>query len=117
MALIWHNFKEPKREWTNVNKSKFAQHCRTVYLNAGRDIQTVQDIKNCLLYVKGVKNLNVSIVEIDSSQNELKAQNVENISHYHSVEFQGSKIRFWNYSSVGNGKSIDIKPFTFDLIQ
>ena len=40
----------------------------------------------------------------------MKAQNVENISHYHSVEFQGSKIRFGNYYSVGNGISVDIKP-------
>lgn len=40
----------------------------------------------------------------------MKAQNVEKLSDYHSVELQGSKIRFWNYYSVGNGISVDIKP-------
>ena len=33
-----------------------AQLCRTVYINAGHNIQTAEDIKNSLLYNDGVKN-------------------------------------------------------------
>ena len=36
--------------------------------------------------MRGVKNSKVSVIEIDSSQNELETQSIENISHYHSVE-------------------------------
>ena len=46
--------------------------------------------------MNGVKNAKVSLVEIDSSQ---KIVN----SNYHSAEFEGNKIRFWNYYSVGEG--------------
>ena len=62
-------------------ESAVAQHCRTVYLNAGHDIQTVQDVKNSLLFMRGVKNSKVSVIEIESSQNELETQSIENISH------------------------------------
>ena len=80
MILMSH-----KEGRTNV---RVAQHCRTIYLNAGHDIQTVQDVKNSLLFIRGVKISKVSFIEIDSSQNELDTQSIENISHYHSVEFQ-----------------------------
>ena len=109
MILMNHRW-----ERTNVTESSVTQPCRTVYLNAGHDIQTVQNIKISLLYMKGVKTSKVPVVEIDSLQNELKAQNGENISHYHSVEFQGSKIRFLNYYySVGNSIYLDIKSVKF----
>ena len=65
MVLIGH---EEGR--TNVTReSAVAQHCRSVYLNAGHDIQTGQDVKNSLLFMRGVKSSKVSIIEIDSSQN------------------------------------------------
>ena len=46
----------------------------TVYINAGHNIQTAEDIEKSLLYMNEVKNAKVSIVEIDSSVNEIKSQ-------------------------------------------
>ena len=63
--------------------------------------------------MRGVKNSKVSLIEIDSSQNELETQSIENISHYHSVEFQDNTIRFWNYYQVESGIPVDIKPVKF----
>ena len=63
--------------------------------------------------MRGVKNSKVSVIEIDSSQNELETQSIENISHYHSVEFQDNTIRFWNYYQVGSGIPVDINPVKF----
>ena len=63
--------------------------------------------------MRGVKNSKVSVIETDSSQNELETQSIENISHYHSVEFQDNTIRFWNYYQVGSGIPVDIKTVKF----
>ena len=114
LTLIRHDFNEPQRGKDQCDReSAVAQHCRTVYLNAGHDIQTVQDVKNSLLFMRGVKNSKVSVIETDSSQNELETQSIENISHYHSVEFQDNTIRFWNYYQVESGIPADIKPVKF----
>ena len=103
-SLIKHDFNKPQkdkdqRDW----ESAVAQHCRTVYINAGHNIQTAEDIKNSSLHMNGVKNAKVSIVEIDSSVNETKSQIIDNISNYHSAEFEDNKNCFWNYYSVGKG--------------
>ena len=74
-SLIKHDFNDP---WEGKDQcdgdSAVAQHWRTVYVNAGHDIQTIEDIKNSL---DGVKNAKVSIVEIDSSVNEIKSQKID----------------------------------------
>ena len=114
LTLICHDFNEPQRGKDQCDReSAVAQHCRTVYLNAAHDIQTVKDVKNSLLFMRGVKNSEVSLIEIDSSQNELKSQSIENISDYHSVDFEDNTISFWNYYQVGSGIPVDIKPVNF----
>ena len=59
--------------------------------------------------MNGVKNAKVSVVEIDSSVNEIKSQKTDNVSNYHSAEFEDNKIRFWNYYSVGKGILVEKK--------
>ena len=113
-SLIKHDFNEPQKGKDQCDRqSAVAQHCRTVYINAGHNIQTVEDIENSLLYTNGVKNAKVSIVEINSSVNEIKSQKTDNISNYHSAEFEDNKICFWNYYSVGKGIVVEKKPFEF----
>ena len=53
--------------------------------------------------MNGLKNAKVSFVQIDSSANEIKSQKIDNISNYHSAEFEDNNIRFWNYYFVGKG--------------
>ena len=59
--------------------------------------------------MNGVKNAKVSIVEIDSSVNEIKSQKIDNISNYHSAELKDNTNRFWNYYSVGKGIVVEKK--------
>ena len=59
--------------------------------------------------MNGLKNAKVSFVEIDSSVNEIKSQRIDNISNYHSAEFEDNKIRFWNYYFVGKGIIVEKK--------
>ena len=85
-SFVKHDFNEPQNGKDHCDReSAVAQHCRTVYINAGHNIQTVEDIKNSLLYMNWVKNAKVSVVEIDSSVNEIKSQKNYNISNYHSA--------------------------------
>ena len=63
--------------------------------------------------MRAVKNSEVSVIEIDSSQNELETQSIENISDYHSVDFEDNTISFWNYYQVGSDTPVDIKPVNF----
>ena len=65
------------------------------------------------MYLNGVKNAKVSIVEIDSSVNEIKSQKIDNISNYHSIQFENDKILFWNYYSVGKGIVVEKKCVEF----
>ena len=114
LTLIRHDFNELQRgkdQWDR--ESAVAQHCSTIYLNASHDIQIVQDVKNSLLFMRAVKNSEVSVIEIDSSQNELETQSIENISDYHSVDFEDNTISFWNYYQVGSDTPVDIKPVNF----
>ena len=73
----------------------------------------VEDIENSLLYMNGVKNTKISIVEIDSSVNEIKSQKIDNISNYHFAKFEDNKIHFLNYYSVGKGIVVEKKPVEF----
>ena len=110
LTLIRHDFNELQRGKDQGDReSAVAQHGRTVYLNAGHDIQIVQDVKNSLFFMRAVKNSEVSVIEIDSSQNELETQSIENISDYHSVDFEDNTISFWNYYQVGSDIPVDIK--------
>ena len=46
LNLKRHDFNEPQNGKDQSNReSAKAQHCRTVYLNAGNDIQLVEDVK------------------------------------------------------------------------
>ena len=75
-----HDFNEPQKGKDQCDReSAVPQHCRTVYISAGHNIQTVEDIENSLPYMNAVKNATVSIVEIDSSVNEIKSQKIDNI--------------------------------------
>ena len=65
------------------------------------------------MYTNGVKNAKVSIVEIDSSVNQIKSQKTDNISNYHSAEFEDNKIRFWNCYSSGKGILVEKKCVEF----
>ena len=107
-SLIKHDFNEPQKGKDQCDReSTVVQHCKTVYINAGNNIQTVEDINNewawmeLNIYMNGVKNAKVYIADIDSSVNEIKSQKIENIFNYHSAEFEDNKICFWNYYSVG----------------
>ena len=82
LTLIRNDFNEPQRGKDHCDREyAVAQHCWTVYLNPSHDIQTVQDVNNSFLFMTGVKNFKVSVIEIESSQNELETQSIENISH------------------------------------
>ena len=73
-SLIKHDFNEPQKGKRQCDReSAVVQHFRIVYINAGDNIQTVEDIKNSLLHMNGVKNAKVSVVEIDSTANEIKS--------------------------------------------
>ena len=73
-SLIKHDFNEPQKGKRQCDReSAVVQHFRIVYINAGDNIQTVEDIKNSLLHMNGVKNGKVSVVEIDSSVNKIKS--------------------------------------------
>ena len=104
-SFVKHDFNESQNGKDHCDReSAVAQHCRTVYINAGHNIQTVEDIKNSLLYMNWVKNAKVSVVEIDSSVNEIKSQKNYNISNYHSAG---------NYDSVGKGIVVEKKCVEF----
>ena len=45
-SLVKHDFKEPQKDKYQCDgESAVAQHCKTVYINAGHNIQTVKDKK------------------------------------------------------------------------
>ena len=115
-SLIKHDFNEPQKGKDQCDReSAVAQHCRTVYqwkVSVEDIIKSVEDIKNSLLYINGVKNAKVSIAGIDSSVNEIKTQKID-ISNFHSAEFEDNKICLWNYFSVGKGTVIEKKPAEF----
>ena len=61
------------------------------------------------MYINGVKKAKNYIVEIDSPVNEINSQKIDNISNYHSTDFEDNKIRFWNYYSDGEGIVVEKK--------
>ena len=69
--------------------------------------------KTSLLYMGGVKNAKVAVVTINDSINHVNAQSIENISNYHSAEFQDDKIKFWNFFEIGLGKEVSMKEVDF----
>ena len=113
-SLIKHDLNEPQKGKDQCDReSAVAQHCRTVYINARHNIQAVENMKNRILYMNGVKNAKIYIVEIDSSVNEIESQKIDNISNYYSAELEDNKICFWNYYSIGKGMVVEKKCVEF----
>ncbi|GBM70426.1 hypothetical protein AVEN_154425-1 [Araneus ventricosus] len=82
-------------------KAANAHHCRTVYLNSGKNISNTSELKESLLYMGGVRNSEVSVIEINNSNTHYTFQIIQNISTYHSAEV-------WQYFGIGPGKDISL---------
>ena len=97
LNLTQHDFNEPQCGKDQCDKkSAKAQLCRTIYLNGGHDIQSVEYVQANFHSTRGMKNTKVSVVSIDKNKNSLEAQKIENISKYHSAQFKEYKIVLWN---------------------
>ena len=69
-------------------------------------METAEELMQSLLYMGGVKCSKVSIVEVHNKHTSLLCNKIENISNYHSIQFEDKVMRLWNYYEIGEGKPI-----------
>ena len=76
-----------------------------VFVDAGNELMTAEDIYTALHHGKGIQNADVAVVSIDSGASILSGQSpIQNISNYHSFQFFPDQMLMWRYFQVGKGK-------------
>ncbi|GBL88602.1 hypothetical protein AVEN_260219-1 [Araneus ventricosus] len=87
MKLLRHDYKDPQLGEDQCDRETAnAQYCRTAYLSSGKNISNASELKESLLYMGGVRNFKVSVIEINNSNIHCTFQIIQNISTYHSAE-------------------------------
>ncbi|GBL87297.1 hypothetical protein AVEN_140057-1 [Araneus ventricosus] len=96
MKLLRHDYKEPQLGEDQCDRETAnAQHCRTAYLSSGKNISNASELKESLLYMGGVRNFKVSVIEINNSNIHCTFQIIQNISTYHSAEATYTRLKVW----------------------
>ena len=70
---------------------------KSLFVDAGNDITTANDIYKKLQYEFGLKNASVGVIEYDNSATILPASKIQKISQYHSFQFSDAVIQMWRY--------------------
>ncbi|GBM99748.1 hypothetical protein AVEN_106632-1 [Araneus ventricosus] len=78
------------------------------YLNSGKNISNASELKESLLYMGGVRNSKVSVIEINNSNTHYTFQIIQNISTYHSAEATDTGLKVWQYFGIDPGKDISL---------
>lgn len=73
------------------------------FVDSGNDLITAEDIYKAMHYGYGVKNAEVSVVEIDKMSTSIDGPKIKNISNFHSIEFNETSMTMWRYFNIGKG--------------
>jgi len=76
-----------------------------IYLNAGNDIETPEQMKDAILYSCGVSGVNVALCESVQVPTVLSSK-IEGISELSNVEYKEEGLLVWRAYGIGDGKPI-----------
>jgi hypothetical protein len=63
------------------------------FVDAGNDILSADDLKQALMYGKGLKNTNVGVAVINSDQSKINGIKIAKVSQFHSISFEKDHMR------------------------
>ena len=81
-----------------------------IYLNAGHDISTPEQMCEAMLSSDGIPSLNVILC--GSVKGEVPAYKIDGISLLSNIEYSTQGIRAWRAYGIGEGKIVKPKPAT-----
>ena len=86
------------------------------YLNSGHDIITAEDIKKGILYLGGPADTKVSVIEINKNDCHIVDSKIPSfkIQSFHSIAFTDEVMTFWQYYSIGIGKTLPFSGIEFE---
>ena len=76
-----------------------------IYLNAGNDIETPEQIRDAILSSGGVPDVNVALCETVQAQTVLSSK-IEGISRLSNVEYKEEGLLVWRAYGIGDSKLI-----------
>jgi len=99
------DFSEPQRGKDQADRDiAVAKSCLKAYTNRGGNLLNAISIKNGLDESFGkLSGSKTSVIIIDESKCILPKVKIEGITKYHSVEFCGDSVTFWQYFRIGSG--------------
>ena len=104
IKLLRYDYNEPccsKDQWDRESAT-----AKSLFVDAGNDATTANEIYKKLQYEFGLKNASVGEIEYDNSATILPASKIQKISQYHSFQFSDAGIQMWRYFQVGEGENI-----------
>ena len=104
IKLLRYDYNEPccrKDQWDRESAT-----AKSLFVDAGNDATTANEIYKKLQYEFGLKNASVGEIEYDNSATILPASKIQKISQYHSFQFSDAGIQMWRYFQVGESENI-----------
>ena len=80
-----------------------------IYLNAGNDIETPEQMRGAILSSGGVPGVNVALCETVQVPKVLSSK-IEGISQLSNVEYKEEGLLVWRAYGIGDGKLIPTDP-------
>ena len=108
MVLLRHDFVEPQTGKDQCDRDNAtARRKHRMYVNAGHDITTAEEMKKAMLYEGGISNGHVAVAEMEGG--ELGALCIPAINNIHSVEYHENHMTVWRYYGIGKGHEVQYK--------
>ena len=109
-----HDYNEPQEGKDQADReSAISKRYMTKYVNAGKDIISADDLKRAILFQRSPENAKVSVVEINKQCCDIEQSRIQNIQSFHSIQFEGDGMRFWQYFDVGIGQLVPYADISF----
>ena len=72
------------------------------YWHSGPDVSDAAQMYEAVLYAGGVRNVKLSVIEVNCNYSDLEKVSVQGIQSFHSVKFDDEGVHFWKYHKIGS---------------
>ena len=114
-TLLRHDYNEPHKGKDQADReSAVAKKYMNGYLNSGHDIITAEDIKKGILYLGGLADTKVSVIEINKNDCYILHSKIPHTQSFHPIAFTYEAMTSWQYYNIGIGKALPFSGIEFE---
>ena len=105
LNLLRYDFNEPCKGKDQCDRESAGAKTKiNGFVNSGNNIKEAKDVYDALHHGNGIKNSQVSVIEINSAKSILVGTDIPSITAYHSIQFYEDHMKLYRYWNIGPGK-------------